>query len=204
MLEENRGLLKFAGVALVIVLVVVGGVLLLGGGSDTKLTVQSIPSDLTLRLDGHEIPANGEVKVKSGKHTLEGARRGFQSYSQTVDISGKALNYKMYLYANSAEGREWAQKNPQQELELEHEAGLHFDEMNARLRAKYPVMAYLPYVGDGFEASQAPSKSDPNNPEAISLAIEVYGPQGKTKALQWIHGYGWDPATLDIIWTTGK
>lgn len=204
MLEENRGLLRFGAVVLVIALVVVGGVLLLRGGSSTKLTVQSIPSDLTLRLDGHEIPANGEVKVKSGKHTLEGSRRGFQSFSQTVDISGKALNYRMYLYANSPEGREWAQKNPEQELELEREAGKHFDEMNARLRAKYPVLAYLPYVGDGFEATQAPSKSDPNNPEAMSLAIEVFGPQGKTKALQWIHGYGWDPATLDIIWTTGK
>ncbi|NUR96691.1 MAG: S-layer protein, partial [Kribbellaceae bacterium] len=183
MLEENRGLLRFGAVVLVIVLVVVGGVLLFRGGSDTKLTVQSIPGDLTLRLDGHEIPANGQVNVKSGKHTLEGSRRGFQSYSQTIDISGKAVSYKMYLYANGPEGREWAQKNPQQQLELEREAGRHFDEMNARLRAKYPVLAYLPYIGDGFEATQAPSKSDPKNPEAISLAIEVYSPDGKTKAL---------------------
>ncbi|MFF0265818.1 S-layer protein [Kribbella sp. NPDC004536] len=204
MLDENRGLLRFGAVVLVMVLVVVGGVLLFRGGSDTKLTVTSIPSDLTLRLDGHEIPANGQVKVKSGRHTLEGSRRGFQSYTQTVDISGKGLDYRMYLYANSAEGREWAQKNPKQELELEREAGKHYDEMVARLRAKYPVMAYLPYVGDGFEATQAPSKSDPKNPEAISLAIEVYGPQGRTKALEWIHAYGWDLATLDIIWTTGK
>ncbi|GAA1164288.1 hypothetical protein GCM10009630_73070 [Kribbella jejuensis] len=204
MLEENRGLLRFGAVVLVVVLVVVGGVLLFRGGSNTKLTVMSIPNDLTLRLDGHEIPANGEVNVKSGKHTLEGSRPGFQSYTQTIDISGKALNYKMYLYANGPEGREWAQRNPEQELELEHEAGKNYDEMVDRLRAKYPVLAYLPYVGDGFEASQAPSKSDPNNPEAISLAIEVYGPQGKTKALQWIQGYGWNPTTLDIIWTTGK
>ncbi|HEY3560518.1 MAG TPA: S-layer protein [Kribbella sp.] len=204
MLEENRGLLKFGGVALVIVLVLIGGMLLFRGGSDTKLMVRSIPGDLTLRLDGHEIPANGEVKVKSGKHTLEGSRRGFQSYTQTIDVSGKELNYRMYLYANGAEGREWAQNNPEQELELEREAGKHFDEMNARLRAKYPVLAYLPYVGDGFEATQAPSKTDPKNPEAISLAIEVFGPQGKTRAMEWIHGYGWDPDTLDIIWTTGK
>ncbi len=204
MLEENRGLLKFGAVVLAVIVVLVGGILLLGGGSDTKLTVQSIPNDLTLRLDGHEIPANGQIKVKSGTHTLEGSRRGFQSYTQTVQVTGKASSYKMYLYANSAEGREWAVKNPQQELELERAAGANYEEMNVRLRAKYPVLAYLPYVGDGFEATQAPSKTDPKNPQAISLAIEVYGPQGKTKALQWIQGYGWDPATLDIIWTTGK
>src|SRR4051812_1985849 len=131
--EENRGLLKFGGVVLVVVLVLVGGILLFRGGSETKLTVQSIPSDLTLRLDGHEIPANGEVKVKSGKHTIEGSRRGFRTYTQTIDVTGKALGYKMYLYANGPEGREWAQQNPNQELELEREAGKHFDEMNARL-----------------------------------------------------------------------
>ena len=204
MLEENRGLLRFGAVVLVVILVVVGGVLLFRGGSDTKLTVQSIPSDLTLRLDGHEIPANGEVNVKSGKHTLEGSRRGFQSYSQTIDATGDALSFKMYLYANSAEGREWAAKNPKEESELEREGGAQFTEMTARLRAKYPVLAQLPYVGDGFEATRATSKSDPKNPEAMSLAIEVFGPQGKTKALQWIHGYGWDINTLDIIWTTGK
>src|SRR5690242_8198794 len=126
MLEENRGLLRFGAVVLVIVLVVVGGVLLFRGGSDAKLTVTSIPNDLTLRLDGHEIPANGQVNVKQGKHTIEGSRRGFQSFSQTIDVSGKGLDYKMYLYANSAEGREWAQKNPQQELELERAAGQHY------------------------------------------------------------------------------
>jgi hypothetical protein len=204
MLEENRGLLKFGGVVLVVVVVLIGSMLLFRGGSGTKLTVRSIPSDLTLRLDGHEIPANGEVSVKAGKHTLEGSRRGFETYTNTIDVSGKALNYKMYLYANSAEGREWAQQNPSQESELEHEAGQNYDEMNERLRAKYPVLAYLPYVGDGFEATQAPSKTDPKNPQAISLAIEVFGPQGKTKALQWIEGYGWNLASLDIIWTTGK
>ena len=32
--------------------------------------------------------------------------------------------------------------------------------------------------------------------------IPTYTPEGKTKALQWIQGNGWDPATLDIIYTT--
>ncbi|HEY2097422.1 MAG TPA: hypothetical protein VGH72_13210 [Pseudonocardia sp.] len=204
MLEENRRPLIIGGVALAVVVVLIGSILLFRSGTGANLTVQSIPSDLTLRLDGHEILANGEVKVKVGNHTIEGSRRGFQTYSQNIDVTSSGLNYKMYLYANSAEGREWAAKNPKEELEAEAEAGRHFDEMNARLLAKYPVIGYLPYVGDGFQATRAPSKSDPKNPEAISLAIEVFGPQGKADALRWMQGYGWDPATLDIIWTTGK
>ncbi|MGZ0150080.1 PEGA domain-containing protein [Kribbella sp. WER1] len=205
MLEENRRPLIIGGVVLVVLIVLIGSITLAGrGGPQTKLSVESIPNDLTLTLDGHQIPANGEIKIKSGKHTIEGERRGFQSYSQDITVTGDTAAYKMYLYANSAEGRQWTANNPEQELKLEQEAGRHYDEMQARLLDKYPVIGYLPYVGDGFEATRAPSKSDPKNPEAISLAIEVYGPQGRTKAMQWIEGYGWDPNTLDIIWTTGK
>ncbi|GAA3081489.1 hypothetical protein JOF29_004703 [Kribbella aluminosa] len=204
MLEENRRPLMIGGVVLLVLVVLIGSIVLFRGGSEAKLSVSSIPGDLTLTLDGHQIPATGEVKIKPGEHTLVGERRGFQSYTATFTSSTDPLSYKMYLYANSAEGRQWAQQNPEQEMQLEREAGRHFDQMQARLRAKYPVLTYLPYVGDGFEATRAPSKTDPNNPEALSLAIDVFGPQGKTKALQWIQGYGWDQATLDIIWTTSK
>ncbi|MEV4265104.1 S-layer protein [Kribbella sp. NPDC049584] len=204
MLEENRRPLLIGVAALAVVVVLVGSILLFRGGSETSLTVESIPNDLTLTMDGHEVPANGEIKVKQGQHTIEGKRNGFQPYSMTFTAEGDRQSIKMYLYANSAEGREWAKNNPEQELKLEAEAGQRFDEIQARLRQKYPILSQLPYVGDGFEATYTKSKTDPTNPEAISVVIEVYGPQGREKADQWIQGYGWDPATLDLIWTTGK
>lgn len=205
MLEDNRRPFMIGVVALAVVLIVIGGVVLFrGSGSETALVVQSIPNDLTLKLDGHEIPANGEVKIKAGPHTLEGSRRGFQSYTQKFTSGSDALTYKMYLYANSAEGREWSKSNPEQQRQLEAEAGRRYDEIQLRLKIKYPILSQLPYVGDGFQATYTKSKSDPTNPEAISIVIEVFGPQGKKKALQWIKGYGWDINTLDVIWTTGK
>jgi len=205
MLDENRRPFMIGVVVLAIVLILIGGVVLFrGGGSETTLTVQSIPSDLTLTLDGHQIPANGEVKIKAGTHTLEGSRRGFQSYTQTFTSGNDRLSYKMFLYANSAEGREWGKNNPEQEASAEAEAGRRFDEIQARLKQKYPILSQLPYVGDGFQATYTKSKSDPTNPEAISIVIEVFGSQGKKKALQWINGYGWDINTLDVVWTTGK
>ena len=61
MLEENRRPFMIGVVALAVVLIVIGGVVLFrGGGSKTTLSVTSIPNDLTLTLDGHQIPANGE------------------------------------------------------------------------------------------------------------------------------------------------
>jgi hypothetical protein len=204
MLEDNRRPLIIGAVALAVIVVLIGGILMLGGGSETKLTVQSIPNDLTLTLDGHEIPANGEVKIRPGEHTLVGSRQGFQSYTANITAGSDPLSYNMYLYANGPAGREWAKKNPQQEYELEAQAGLHFDEMQARLVARYPIISQLPYIGDGFRATRTASKTDPKNPEAISIVIEVFFSGGKEKALQWIHSNGWDPGTLDMIWTTGK
>ncbi|MGW5192343.1 PEGA domain-containing protein [Kribbella sp. NPDC004138] len=205
MRESNRGLM--VGVAaLTVVLILIGGIILFrgSGGSETTLSVASIPNDLTLTLDGHEIPANGEVKIKEGTHTLVGSRRGFQSYTKTFTSGSDPLSYKMYLYANSAEGREWTKNNPEQEAELEEQASRRYDEIQSRLKAKYPILAQLPYIGPGFQATYTRSKSDPNNPEAISIVIETWTPEAKTKALQWIKGYGWDPNTLDIVWKADK
>ncbi|GAA2819396.1 PEGA domain-containing protein [Kribbella solani] len=202
---ESRRPLMIAATVVVVLAVLIGGFLLLRGGSDAKLAVQSIPNDLTLTVDGHQVAANGDVKIKPGTHTVVGERRGFQSYTTTITArSGDNLSLKMYLYANSSEGREWAKKNPSQELELEAEAGRQFDQIQARLKQKYPIMAQLPYIGPGFEANYTSSKTDPKNPEAISVTIDVFGPNGRTKALQWLQFNGWDPAGLDIIWSTSK
>ena len=202
-MEENPRPMFIAAAAVVIALVVLGGFLLFRGDPESKLTVTSIPNDLTLTLDGQQIPASGEVKVKAGSHTLTGERRGFQSYSQTFTAAdGDPLSVKVYLYANSAEGRAWGQGHPEQLAEAEAEAGRRFDEINRRLAAKYPIMASLPYLGPGFKATYDNSKSDPKNPEAISVVIATYTPDGRKKALEWIKGQGWDPNTLDIIWTT--
>jgi hypothetical protein len=203
MLEENRRTFLIGVTAVVIALVVIGGFLLFRGDPESKLSVDAVPNDLTLSVDGHQVATTGEIKLKAGEHTLTGERQGFQTYSQTVTArGGYPIDVKIYLYANSAEGREWAEKHPAETSKAEEEAGRRYDEINERLREKYPIIASLPYLGPGFEANYGASKSDPKNPEAISIVISTYTPDGKTKALQWIQGNGWDPATLDIIYTT--
>ena len=203
MLEYNRRPFMIGAAAVVVALVAIGVYLLFRGDPESKLTVTSIPNDLTLTLDGQQVAANGDVKVKPGTHTLTAKREGFQTYSQSVTASGgDPLSVKMYLYANGPAGRAWGQEHPEQLQKTEGEAGRRFDEINDRLREKYPIMAVLPYLGPGFKVTYDNSKSDPTNPEAISIVISTYTPDGKTKALQWIQGNGWDPATLDIIWTT--
>jgi hypothetical protein len=202
MLENRR--LMIGGTAAVIALVVIGAFLLFRGDSESKLTIASVPNDLTLTLDGHPVPANGDVTVKDGEHTLVGERRGFESQTQKFTAKGDAISVKMYLWASGPEGAEWAKNNPGEEQKLEEEAGRRFDEIQQTLVTKYPIIKELPYVGDGFELTRQASKSQPLNPEAISVQVDTYYDGGKANALKWITGHGWDPATLDIIWTTSQ
>ncbi|WP_433163577.1 PEGA domain-containing protein [Kribbella sp. CA-247076] len=200
-MDENRRLFLLSGTVVVVALVVLGGFLAFRGNPEHTLSVRSVPSDLTLTLDGKEIPANGEVTVKEGTHTLTGERRGFQSYTQTVQVTEDS-RFKMYLFSNSAEGRAREKSHPGETLEAESEAGRRFDELNDRLRAKYPILEELPYIGPGFTVNQGISQAHPGDPEYLAFYIKVTDSEGRKKALEWLTGHGYKPETLELIWTT--
>jgi hypothetical protein len=201
--DDNRRPFVTGVVVLAVILVLIGGFVIWRHDPKAELTVKSIPNDLTLTLDGQTINANGKTDVRPGTHTLEGTRQGFQTYSQTITVRGKdPVSATVYLYANGPVGVEWGKNNPEQQRETEAEAGRKYDEIQKRLAQKYPVLAQLPYIGPDFKATYEASKSDPKNPEAISVRILVYGPEGKDEALKWIIGNRWDPASLDLIYAT--
>ncbi len=200
-MDENRRLFMLSGTVVVVALVVLGGYLVFRGNPEHTLTVKSIPNDLTLTLDGRQVPANGEIKVKEGKHTLTGERNGFQSYTQTVQVTEDS-KYKMFLFSNSAEGRAWEKSHPEEQLEAEGETGRRFDELNARLTAKYPILQELPYIGPGFTVNQGVSQAHPGDPEFLAFYIKVTDSEGKKKSLEWLTGHGYKPETLELIYTT--
>jgi hypothetical protein len=199
-MDENRRLFVLSGTVVVIALIVLGGILLFRGNPEHTLTVKSIPNDLTLTVDGKQVPANGEIKLKEGKHTLTGERRGFQSYTQTVEITEDS-QYKMYLFSNSAEGRAWEKQHPGEQLEAEAESGRRFDELNRRLAAKYPILQELPYIGPGFTINQGISQAHPGDPEYLAFYIKITDSEGQKKALEWLTGHGYEPEKLELIYT---
>ncbi|GAA1566255.1 hypothetical protein GCM10009789_19660 [Kribbella sancticallisti] len=199
-MEENRRLWLLSGTVAVIALVVIGGFLVLRGGPEHTLTVTSVPNDLILTLDGKPIAASGEVKVKQGKHTVTGARKGFETHTQTIEVEEDS-SLKMYLFSNSAEGRAWEREHPEQTLQTESEAGRRYSEMDRRLQAKYPILQELPYIGPGFTINQGISKAHPDDPEQLAFYIKVTDSEGKKKALEYLTGHGFDPANLELIYT---
>ncbi|GAA1541485.1 PEGA domain-containing protein [Kribbella lupini] len=198
-MEENPRSLVVGGAVVLIVLVLVGGFLVFRGAPKHTVTVRSVPNDLTLTLDGTPIAANGEVKIKEGKHTLVGERSGFKSHTQTLDVRDDT-SVRMYLFANSAEGRAWEKDHPDQALEAEAESGRRYQELTDRLEAKYPLLKQLPYVGPGFDVSYGNSKVKPDDPESLAFYVKISDSEGKTKFLQWIQGLGLDINTLEVVY----
>lgn len=199
-MDENRRLFVLSGTVVVVALILLGGYLVFRGDPEHTLTVKSIPNDLTLTVDGKQIPANGDVKVTAGEHTLTGERSGFETYTQKVQVQEDS-SYKMYLFSNSAEGRTWEKNHPGEQLEAEAESGRRFDELNRRLQAKYPILQELPYIGPGFTVNQGVSKSNPGDPESLAFYIKITDSEGKTKALEWLTGHGYNPDSLELIYT---
>jgi len=199
-MDESRRLWVLSGTVVVILLVVLGGYLAFRGSPEHTVSVRSVPNDLTLTLDGKPVTANGDLKVKEGKHTLTGERRGFQSYTETVDVRGDT-QVKMYLFSNGDVGREWEKNHPDQVLETEAEAGRRYQERTDRLTQNYPILQELPYVGPGFTVNYGASKADPTNPEKLAFYIKITFPDGKKASMDWLVGHGYDPSKLELIYT---
>lgn len=207
-MDPNRRLFLLAGIVVVVALLVFGGYRLMAGdgGPTYKLTVTSIPNDLTLTLDGHEIPANGTVEVKAGRHALTGERRGFENHTRQIDLRGD-LDVKMYLFAKDAEGRAWEQSNPTEALQREAEAGRMHDEKVARQIARYPILAQLPYVGPGYTLYGGPTKNpDPDDPEKLAFYVQLRVPEAKVKPqlFSYLRSNDVDPAQLELIYLPAK
>lgn len=199
-MEENpRSLIVGGGAVVLILVVLIGGFLVFRGEPEHTVTVRSVPNDLTLTLDGAPIAANGEVKIKEGTHTLVGERSGFKSHTQTLEVRDDT-SVKVYLFANSAEGRSWEKDHPDQALEAEAESGRRYQELTDRLEAKYPLLKQLPYVGPGFDVSYGSSKQNPNDPESLAFYVKLSDSEGKTKFLEWIKGLGLDINTLEVVY----
>lgn len=183
-----------------VIALLIGGFLVFRGDAEHTLTIKSVPNDLTLTLDGRQIPANGDVAVKAGRHTLTGERHGFETYTETVEVHADA-GYKMYLFANDAEGRAWETSHPAQVLETESDAGRRFDELNGRLEAKYPLLQELPVVGRGFTIDQGVSRAHPGDPEHLAFYIKLTYPEGRKNAHDWLTGHGYKPDDLELVYT---
>jgi hypothetical protein len=201
-IKQSRWLLPvMAGALLLVVVLLV--TLFTGGEGTARILTRSVPDDLVLTMDGKQIDANGETVIKPGSHTLVAKRSGFADETQTFTIEkDQTYNVTFFLDDNGPEGREWYDRHPNEELEKEAEKGKEFEENGKKLKAKYPILEKLPFLGPGFEINYGQSRQHPDDPLTIALYIKVIYPAGKQIAIDWLKSNGVEPGTIEIIWTS--
>lgn len=205
-MDESRRLFLIGGVVVVVVVLLIGGYLALGGGKETyEVTVKSVPNDLTLTLDGAAIPPNGTVDVKEGRHTLIGQRRGFETYTQQLEVTADQ-SVKVYLFSSDEEGRAWEKTNPEAAREREAEVGRAHDEHVRRMAAKYPFMGKMPFPGNGFTLYYGQSKARPDDPEQLAFYVQLRVPEAEARpdVEDWFRRNGADAAQLELIYLPPK
>jgi len=116
------------------------------------LTVEAIPEDSTITLDGKQISA-GKVSVTKGKHTFTVSRQLFETTTKTIDTDAIDPKSTIYLVpaATSDEAKAYLAQHPEIGQKAEEAGGQEFDADQKMLDKKYPILDELPYLTSHFK-----------------------------------------------------
>lgn len=170
----------------------------------SRVTVDAVPYDMELRLDGKQVPAyGGPVRMAPGSHEFVAKRNGFGERTIKFDIkAGENKDMQVYLYPNSAEGEKWLKENPEQATKLEGETGKQLREQSSQRTIKYPILEQLPVIDPTFRIDYGVSKKNPDDPSSVALYIQALDQEGRNNAIDWIRYNGYKPEDYEIIYVT--
>lgn len=154
-----------------------------------------IPSDATVKLDGKQQPLSKVYKTGSGKHPLVISRSGFASLTTTFsgDQSGSEL---FTLDPVSAEGYNWLQSHPDQEMAREAAGGAAFARNSDKLSTQNPLIKMLPFKLSNLRIDYGTQDSQ------LKIYVTAASPADRLEAIQLIRGFGYDPSDYIIVFTT--
>jgi hypothetical protein len=201
MLEEYRRGWVIGGAVVAVLVVLLGAYLVFGPGPKSDVTINAVPGDLTLKIDGKAVSFDDPVEVREGVHDLTAERSGFSPETRKFMVSkGDPLTIDLFLDANSPEGRKWFQDHPDAALEREAEAGREYEENARKKTARYPIVKKLPKIAKDFRLDYGISQAHPDDPTAVAFYIRTFTPLGRQRASEWLRSEGLDPATLELIY----
>ncbi|WP_328989980.1 S-layer protein [Kribbella sp. NBC_01245] len=203
MLEDYRRVWVVGGVVGLVLVLGFLGYLVFGPGPKSQVTFNSIPGDLTLRIDGKVKPANGVTEIREGVHELTAERSGFTTITREIEVKdGEPQAFDIFLDASGPEGRRWLEEHPEAAIEAEGHGSREYENNAERKTAKYPIVAQLPRLTREYRMDYGMSKATPNDPLAVAFYITIHFPEGKEYAREWIRSQGVDPDSLELIYRT--
>ncbi len=168
--------------------------------SAASITVDSVPNDMTLTLDGKKITTSGKIATTPGNHTLVGKRSGFDDKTTTFSVQkGENKSINIYLYPSSDVGNQWLQAHPDQAQKGDAFGSQEADQATQTIAQKYPILSQLPVIDPTFRIDYGSSQKHPDDPTAIALYIQASDADGRQNALDWMRVNNYDPSSYEII-----
>ncbi len=172
--------------------------------SRERIVVDSVPQDLTLKMDGKKVKSVGAIGVQPGTYTLEGSRTGFATKKVTVTVkAGETKNVTMYLDPNSKAGEDWLgdEKNLNQIVKREGEKGREHDEAVDKAIRSNGLIKELPYIGPGYSwrIDYGPALADAKFPDQPTIYISGKTQDDRESALIWLRSGGYHPENMNIV-----
>lgn len=165
------------------------------------LNIEATPLSSKITIDNNNTQ-QGITKIKPGNVTIEISLNGFITYTKTVTVnSGETKYIGAILESNSSETSNWYSNHPEDQKMSEKISSKQFDIKSEEQLNLEPFLKEIPYIGAGFEfkIDYGPSATDPNK---ITIFIQAATQTARDDALTWIKSRGYDPAKLDIVYTS--
>lgn len=199
---RNRRTLRLIMALLVLLFIILAYfvVLLVGHHKLSKLSMQVIPTDSQLKLDGKKIQGK-TLYVSPGTHTAEASKNGFTADSQTILVTKKGPN-NVYLAPTPAttEALQWASNNPALEIQREKYAQIQQNKYQDTLLNKYPFLKYLPIETSKYVITYGRSVKYPDDPSHLAIFVHADTPGFQGAALDRLNSLGVDTPKQEIIY----
>ncbi len=169
-----------------------------------QIVVDSVPKDLTLKMDGKKVKSVGAIGVQPGTYTFEGSRTGFATKKVTVTVkAGETKNVTMFLNPNSKTGEDWLsdEKNTDQIVKREAEKGREHNEAAQKAIQSNGLITELPYIGPGFSwrIDYGAALPDAKFPDQPTIYVSGKTQADRESALTWLRSGGYNPDNMNIV-----
>jgi len=199
---RNKNILLGVIAAAVVILVVV---IALSSHKSSNISLIVSPAAATAKLDGERTVQPGEFYVTPGKHTIDASFNGF-SQTHVSFTAGSSGIQKVYviLQPSSQAGYDYLTNHPGDQKTREGYGGQHFSAQANDLATNNPIIKYLPFIGPGSAAFKIDYSFPKNGSNKVTVIVTYYTDAGKTYALNWLHGKGYDTSSPNLLFVDAK
>lgn len=190
-------------------LVVMGGVIVVGvlvfyairlnAGRSAELHLEVAPASSTLIINGKS-SRGGILKVRPGTYKVTASKAGFESATETVDISTGANKYVgLVLKPNTTETTDWYSSHPEDANKSQGISSSVAVNDSEEAETLVPFIQELPFIAAGEEYRIDYGYLKPEEKGAPVVFISTDSPEGRQSALQWIHYGGYDVSEFKVV-----